>query len=104
MKGKLHRHLLWFPQGRGGETQTGGSGLGKGNSLDPTRAWAVEVLSQCVHLRRTHGFQQMSSGAWEGFVPDLQYRLVQENRAQESCYKTGKGAAVWGCTQETGGV
>lgn len=46
----------------------------------------------------------MSSGTWEGFVPDLQYRLVQENRAQESCYKTGKWAAVWGCTQETGGV
>lgn len=45
MKGKLHRHLLWFPQGRGGETQTGGSGLGKGNSLDATRDWAVEVLS-----------------------------------------------------------
>lgn len=42
-------------------------------------------------------------GHLEGFVPDLEDLSVWcENRAQEPCYKTAKGAAVWGCTQETG--
>lgn len=84
-----------------GETRTGGRGLGKGHSLDPTSAWVVAVLS--VSWMDTW-IPALSSGTQEVWSLTSTLPSGAGEQSTGPCYKTEKGAAVWGALRKQVGV